>query len=563
MGRFPASIEKRFLRALARLFLLAALLSLAGASLAPLGARPAQEPGTKALPRRVAKGRRPSRPLTLDQSIEAVLRRAEARRGFWGIEVVRLTDGKNLYTRNADHLFLPASNMKLFTTAAALEKLGPDFVFRTTVESETRPDAQGRVGDLYLVGRGDPNLSGRVLPYQMPEKWEEAADRFFEKLADQVAARGVREVEGNLVADDSYFLYEPYSHNWAQEDVQWGYGAPVTALAFNDNALFIRVKPGAAVGERGQVELAPVPDYYRLNNLVETAPPRSKKQLFVERQEGSMELDVWGEMPLGSAEDEDTVAIANPPQLIGELFRRALEARGVKVRGWVEVHHLARIEAAALQYPFPKPPRRVVLAQHVSLPLREDIKVINKVSQNLHAEMLLRTLGHELRKYGSLTVGLEVLEVFARRVGVEKGETHFADGSGLSREALVSPHAVVKLLKYMAGSPHLDVFYDSLPVAGVDGTLNKRFKDSPAEGRIHAKTGTIAHVNSLSGYMDLPSGQKLAFSIIGNSHPMKPNEGASALDRIAVAIYERFAVEAPAPPSRAKLEEKAPGTPPK
>ncbi len=563
MGRFPASIKNGFLRALARLFLLAALLSLAGASPASLAAPAAQKPGAQGLPRRVAKARRPSRPLTLDQRIEAVLRRAEARRGFWGIEVVRLSDGKTLYTRNADHLFLPASNMKLFTTAAALEKLGPDFVFRTTVESETRPDAQGRVGDLYLVGRGDPNLSGRVLPYQMPEKWEEAADRFFEKLADQVAARGVREVEGNLVADDSYFLYEPYSHNWAQEDVQWGYGAPVTALAFNDNALFIRVKPGAGVGERGQVELAPVPDYYRLNNHVETGPPRSKKQLFVERQEGSVELDVWGEMPLGSAEDEDTVAIVNPPQLIGELFRRALEARGVKVRGWVEVHHLARIEAAALQDPFPKPPRRVVLAQHVSLPLREDIKVINKVSQNLHAEMLLRTLGHELRKYGSLTVGLEVLEVFARRVGVDKGETHFADGSGLSREALVSPHAVVKLLKYMAGSPHFDVFYDSMPVAGVDGTLNKRFKDSPAEGRIHAKTGTIAHVNSLSGYMDLPSGQKLAFSIIGNSHPMKPNEGASALDRIALAIYDRFAAEAPAPPSIGKLEEKAPGTPPK
>lgn len=563
MGRFPASIEKRFLRALARLFLLAALLSLVGASLAPLAAGAAQKPGAKGLPGRVAKGRRASRPLTLDQSIEAVLRRAEARRGFWGIEVVRLSDGKTLYTRNADHLFLPASNMKLFTTAAALEKLGPDFVFRTTVESETRPDAQGRVGDLYLVGRGDPNLSGRVLPYQMPEKWEEPADRFLQKLADQVAARGVREVEGNLVADDSYFLYEPYSHNWAQEDVQWGYGAPVTALAFNDNSLFIRVRPGAAVGERGQVELAPVPDYYRLNSRVETAPPRSKKQLFVERQEGSMELDVWGQMPLGSGEDQDTVAIANPPQLIGELFRRALEARGVKVRGWVEVHHLARIEAAALQDPFPKPPRRVVLAQHVSLPLREDIKVINKVSQNLHAEMLLRTLGHELRKYGSLTVGLEVLEVFARRIGVEKGETHFADGSGLSREALVSPHAVVKLLKYMVASPHFDVFYDSLPVAGVDGTLSKRFKESPAEGRIHAKTGTIAHVNSLSGYMDLPSGQKLAFSIIGNSHPMKPNEGASALDRIALAIYERFAAEAPARPAPGKLEEKALSAPPK
>lgn len=490
-----------------------------------------------------AKKRRPPAPRTLDDEIEAVLRQSDARRGFWGIEVVRLSDRKTLYSRHAEHLFLPASNMKLFTTAAAIEKLGPDFVFRTTVESDSAADAEGRLGDLILVGRGDPNIGSRVLPFQLKTERREPADAVLQNLADQVAARGVREVTGNLVADDSYFLFEPYSHGWDQEDLQWGYGAPVTALAFNDNALLFHVHPGGNPGERALVWLEPISDYYKLDNRLETTAPRTQKRIFVERNADSTELAVWGQMPVGTTGDGDSVAITDPPQLIGELLRRTLEARGISVRGRLEVRHLTRIEAATMAEPFPKPPRRVVLAEHRSLPLREDIKVINKVSENLHAEMLLRTLGRELKNYGSLTVGLEVLQEFAARVGIVAGETHFADGSGLSRQALIAPRAVVKLLVYMARSPGFEAFFDSLPVAGVDGTLSDRLKSTPIEGRVYAKTGTIEHVNALSGYMDLPSGERLAFSIIGNSHPLKSGAGARIVDRLTLAIFERFAVK--------------------
>jgi D-alanyl-D-alanine carboxypeptidase/D-alanyl-D-alanine-endopeptidase (penicillin-binding protein 4) len=477
---------------------------------------------------------------TLDQRIARMLRRSEAHRGFWGIVVVRLPEGKALYARDAQHLFLPASNMKLFTTAAALEKLGPDFVFRTTAESDQPPDEQGRVSDLRLVGRGDPNLGGRVLPYNPNLARQDPADKVFQELADQVKARGVREVSGNLVADDTYFLFEPFSLNWAAEDLQWGYGAPVTALAFNDNSLQLHCQPGASLGERARVWLDPIPDYYQLENRLETSAANTAKRIFVERAPGAMRLDVWGQIPLGAAEDGDTVAIANPPQLIGELFRRALEARGVTVRGQVEVRHLTRLEAATSSDPFPKPPARAVLAEHVSLPLREDLKVINKVSQNLHAEMLLRTMAHELRNYGSLMVGLEVLVEFVAQAGISTMETRFTDGSGLSREALVTPQAVVKLLEYMSRSPRFEDFYNSLPVAGVDGTLAERLRHTPAEGRIHAKTGSIEHVNALSGYMDLPSGKRLAFSIITNSHPVKSSEAVALIDQIALEIYKQF-----------------------
>ena len=487
-------------------------------------------------------------PRALNQRLERILGQSEARRGFWGIEVIDLASGKTLYSRDAGQLFIPASNMKLFTTAAALEKLGPDFAFRTTVESDAPPDAEGRVERLYLVGRGDPNLGPRRLPYvyESPQQLrqsgpESRADKVFQELADQVKARGVREVAGDLVADDSYYIWEPFSSNWAADDLQWGYGAPVTALAFNDNALALHVRPAAKPGSPAEVWLDPVPDYYRLNNRVETSAAGSAKRIYVERLPGSRELDVWGQIPLDAGDDGDTVAINDPPQLIGEIFRRALEARGIAVRGRVEVRHYSRLEAATMADPFPKLPPRPVLAEHASLPLREDIKTTDKESLNLHAEMLLRTMARELQNYGSLTVGLEILKAFCAQIGIEPGETFFSDGSGLSREDLVAPQAIVKLLVFMAHSPRFGVFWDCLPEAGVDGTLAERFTGTPAKGRIHAKTGTVEHVNALSGYMDLPSGKRLVFSILGNSYALKGKDGAAMVDHLALAIYDWYA----------------------
>jgi D-alanyl-D-alanine carboxypeptidase/D-alanyl-D-alanine-endopeptidase (penicillin-binding protein 4) len=496
-----------------------------------------------AMPATASEAAKPSpiaRRLSLGQRIETILRRTEAWRGLWGIEVLRLSDGRVLLSRNAERLFLPASTMKLFTTAAAIERLGPDFVFRTTVEAEAAPDSSGRVRDLFLVGGGDASLGNRVLPGQYQSGPQEPADAVVQRLADQVVAHGVHEVMGNLVADDSYFLFEPYSHGWDTEDLQWGYGAPVTALAFNDNALLLRVRPGAAVGATAEVRLEPFPDYYRLNNRIETSTAGTPKRIFVERAPGSRQLDVWGEIPLDAGEAQDSVSIDNPPQLIGELLRHALEARGVAVHGHTEVRHVTRIEASSAPDPFPKPSPRVVLAEHVSGPLAQEIKVINKFSQNLHVEMLLRTLGREVRNDGSLSAGLDVLKEFAAQAGIGPAEVNFADGSGLSRHALVTPRAVIKLLKYMAASPRFEAYLDSLPVAGVDGTLVDRFSGSPGRGRIRAKTGTMQHVNALAGYMELPSGERLGFALIGNSYLLKPAEGAGVIDRIALAILQQF-----------------------
>jgi len=476
----------------------------------------------------------------LDKRLDKILAQSEARRGSWGIRVVELESGRLLYERDADHLFIPASNMKMFTTAAALEKLGPGYAFHTTVESDAAPDEQGRVWDLYLVGRGDPNLGPRTFPYVYHGS-SQPADTFIQELADQVKAHGVRRVVRKLVADDSYFVWEPFAPNWAADDLEWGYGAPVSALAFNDNLLTLHVKPGAAAGDEAQVSLSPVPEYYLVRNHIRTGARGAARDYFLERQPGSMELDFWGHIPLDEGEDADTLAIANPPHLLAELFCAALRARGIDVEAPIEVHHLTRLEAAFLPNSAPPSAPRVVLAEHTSPTLSEAIKVINKESENLHAEMLLRTLGHVQNNQGSLAGGLAALNAFTtQQVGIVPGETYFSDGSGLSREDLVAPRAAVKLLVYMAHSPHFQAYFNSLPVSGVDGTLAHRFLDDEVKGKIHAKTGSVVHVNTLSGYMDLPSGKRLVFSIMANNHPLPNRSGQETLDAIAVAIYEWF-----------------------
>ena len=477
---------------------------------------------------------------SLSQRIDAILQASPAGRGFWGIEVVRLSDGEILYSRNIQHLFQPASNMKMFTTSAALSKLGPDFVFRTTVESSSTPDATGRVPDLLLVGRGDPNLGSRVVPYQYNSPARLPADLDFEKLADQVVAKGVREVTGNLYADDTYYVHQPYGTDWAVDDLYWEYGAPITALAFNDNSLKLEVRPAAFAGPKAQILVQPDDGYYKIVNGVTTTAAGTPAKIEINRSPGSMELDVWGHIPLGSNGVDEGISIQNPPLFIGEMFRKLLEERGVKVDGQVVVREVTPAEAASQTDP-PQPVKRIVLAEHDSLPLSQDVKVTLKVSQNLHAEMLLRTMSRVLDHQGSLEDGLNILNNFAQTVGIAPNEVQFAGGSGLSRETLVTPDAVMKLLQFNARQTYFDWFYDALPVAGVDGTLADRFHNTPLQGLIHAKTGSLEHVNALSGYMNLPGRRRLAFVIIGNQHPLHWSQATKVIDQIALQIYRQFA----------------------
>src|SRR3954453_11201490 len=244
-----------------------------------------------------AEARKPH--VSLKKQIDTILAQPDLPRGFWGIEITSLQTGKVLYTQNADKLFTPTSNTKLFTTAAALAMIGPDYKFRTTVETSGSLDKYGRLsGDLVLVGRGDPNLSGRELPYNTHTQRDDEAVRVLEKLADELAQKGVKYVDGDIVADDSYFAFERYGEGWSQDDLVWPDGAPVSALTVNDNVIFVNILPGARAGDRAFVSVTPFADYYTIDNRLLTTPAGTGRKIYINREPGSTTLTLWGTLGL-------------------------------------------------------------------------------------------------------------------------------------------------------------------------------------------------------------------------------------------------------------------------
>jgi len=482
----------------------------------------------------------------LSPRIETILSRSPAARAFWGVEIEELDTGRVLYSRNADLLFEPASNAKLFTTAAALALLGPGYRMRTTVEAATAPDKDGRItGDLVLVGRGDPNLSGRALPYALKTERPYPPTRAIDELANQLVARGIKTLDGDVIGDDSYFADEPYAPGWSNEDVTALWGTPVSALAINDNVVYLDVKPGVRAGERAAFTLSPTPEYYHVDNRVLTAPEGSMRAIATVRRPGSHQVELRGSIALDDPGYGEALAIDQPAEWAALLLRDALVQRGVVVHGTARARHqlppaLNSVVSPAStpadsSTPAPVAPQRSVLAEHVSLPLSADIRVTNKVSQNLHAEMLLRLLGHEKGSGGSLAGGLDVLRRFISGTGIAPDDFALYDGSGLSRHDLVSPHAVVKLLRYAAGQSWGAEFIDSLPEAGVDGTLAARMQTLPPGTIVHAKTGSLEHVNVLSGYLTTAGGRRVVFSMMVNNCTLPSRQIAALLDQIVVA----------------------------
>jgi serine-type D-Ala-D-Ala carboxypeptidase/endopeptidase (penicillin-binding protein 4) len=481
----------------------------------------------------------------LSRDVEQILSDPGVARGFWGIDVVSLTTGNRLYALNQDKLFTPASNTKLFTTAAAFALIGPDYRFKTTVESNGTVDKYGRLNaDLIVVGRGDPNLSGRTLPYNLHTERKALPIQVLIDLADQLVAKGMKYVDGDVVADDSYYVFERYGEGWSQDDLAWEWGAPVSALAINDNVLFAEIKPADRPGERAFLNLAPFPEYYRVDNRVMTTPTGTgPRKIYINREPGSNQITLWGNIPLDDAGASEALAIEDPADFTAKLFRELLEQRGVTIYGRPRTHHT---ELAALQTfsvtsiasggggesPVRPGPGLTVLASHESMPLNDDLRVINKVSQNLHAELTLRLLGKEKGASGSIEGGLEVVRGFLTTAGIKPEQYAFYDGSGLSRENLVSPAAVVQLLKFAHQQPWGKLFEDTLPVAGVDGSLAERLKTPPGKGAVRAKTGSLNHVNSLSGYATTTSGEQIAFSILCNNHNLANKKSLDTIDRI-------------------------------
>lgn len=492
-------------------------------------------------------------PKPLQDRIANVIGVPDLARGFWGIEVTSLSSGKTLYSLNPDKLFTPASNTKLFTTAAALALIGPDYKFRTTVETAASLDRYGRLnGDLLLVGHGDPNLSGRELPYDLRTQRNDHPIQALETLADALVQKGVKYVDGDIVADDSYFAFERYGEGWSQDDLVWADGAPVSALTINDNVVFVNILPADRPGEKAFVSVTPFADYYRLDNRIITTPAGTGRKFFVNREPGSTVLTLWGNMPLDDPGANEALAIEDPAEFAAALFRQLLEKRGIVVYGRQRTKHteLATLSTFSVTTVAPsrggsdgqlrplKSDQPIVLASYESKPMLDDVRVVNKVSQNLHAEILLRLLGRERGTAGTIEGGLEVLRGFLTQAGISNEQYVFYDGSGLSRQNLVTPHSVVQLLRYAALQPWGTAFKSTLPVSGVDGSLSDRLNAPRLQSRILGKTGSLGGVKTLSGYATTDSGEAVVFSILSNNFNLPPKRVTDTIDALVQAIVE-------------------------
>ena len=477
----------------------------------------------------------------LAEQIAAILERPSARRAFWGIAVFDLQAGETVFEHNADKLFLPASNAKLFSTALALRRLGPDYRFTTTVVSAAQPDENGTLdGDLRLVGGGDPNFSARIVPYD--SRREYGADRMapVKDLARQIHEAGLRRVRGGIVGDDSRYVRQPYPPGWSYADTLLDYGSPVSALVFNDNTIAVHVTPGRGAGRAARVRRTPPLEYLPLVNRTTTAAARTVAVgLDVRRGAAPGELVLFGGISLRSRGRTFYLNAADPARYAAAALRKELAAFGIEIAGETRSEHLLPERAANLisrAAPRRAAAHKFVFAKRVSPPLKEAVRIVNKESVNLHAEMLLREAALHERNIAGVEAAIREMRDFLKEAGLAAGEYYLRDGSGLSRHNLVTAGGTVKLLAHMWNSPERKPYLESLPIAGRDGTLDWRFSRSPAKGRILAKTGTMSHVSALSGYAQASGERTFAFSIYANNFGVSTSYARSLIDRIAAAV---------------------------
>ncbi|MEP6963685.1 MAG: D-alanyl-D-alanine carboxypeptidase/D-alanyl-D-alanine-endopeptidase, partial [Acidobacteriota bacterium] len=450
----------------------------------------------------------------------AVASAPPAVRGMAGIQVVNLATREFVYSLNENQLFLPASNMKLFTAALALTRLGPDYRFTTRLVREAS-------GSLVLIGIGDPSLSARVYPYRANATPGNPLQAI-EALADQAIANGLRRVDGDLIGDDRNFPWVPYPESWTADDIEHDFGAPVSALTLNDNTVTVIVHPGARAGDLARIEISPAVEYFTLDNRISTSGNPSAVQ--VKRVPGTRQLLLSGTVRTGTAAIREIVPVDDPALFAAHALYETLLRRGIPIRGRPVARHTVPEAPVSGGEP---------LAEHISPPLHELLQTMMKVSQNLHAELLLRAVGSYRQSDATIAGGLKEMRALLTEAGIATADWRSEDASGLARNDEVTPHAITQLLAYMLAKPEWrETWLSLLPVGGQDGTLSDRLCCMAGTTGIRAKTGSLSRAVALSGYADSPRNGRLAFSILVNSFAAPTSEVRAWVDRVATRLIE-------------------------
>lgn len=453
----------------------------------------------------------------------------EVRRGRVGIKIVSLASGKVVFENDSDKYFMPASNQKNFTVATAFERLGPDFRFVTSVYANSLPDSSGAIkGDLRVFGRGDVSISTAFFGTSAsdPNTYFKGLDR----LVDKIAAAGVKKIDGSIVADESYFKGFYIPDTWEWDDLQAYYGAELSALPINDNAVDLAVTPGS-VGSPCIANISPANNLFQVTNTCVTTGGGSRRELSVVKKIDRNILEISGTMPAGDNGYRTSIAVTKPAELFVALLKRRLESSGITVTGGTR----------SLPPNIKPDSSQVEVARLESVPFREIAAKTMKPSQNMFTETILWTLGEQVGRANGATgtssrLGINVVKEFLTSIGIPPDGILQYDGSGLSRHNLITPSAVVTLYTYMAKeSKNAQAWRDSLTIAGVDGTLSNRFKGTAAADNMRGKTGTIDQVSALSGYVKTAGGEELVVSFIVNGVAVT-SQRTSLMDDIVVSL---------------------------
>jgi D-alanyl-D-alanine carboxypeptidase/D-alanyl-D-alanine-endopeptidase (penicillin-binding protein 4) len=444
--------------------------------------------------------------------IDSILENARLGKSPIAVKVVSLDTGETIYERNGRRLMVPASNTKLFTTAAALHYLKPDFKIKTSFYLDGALSEKGVLnGDLIIYGRGDPNISGR---------FTDRPTSIFEQVAETLKSLGLREVTGDVIGDDSYFdgcYYGP----WPADDSHKWYAARVSALSFNDNCIDICVAPGKSAGEKPRITQSPGTSYANILNMASTTSRRNNS-VWAASGGGGSDVQVHGKIWTGMKEEVLNFPVETPALYTATVFKETLERKGISVHG--RARELENEIGSAV------PAGAVPAIDWESLPLSEMIKVVNKRSQNLHAELLLKQVGRSGGCGATFEGGVRAVHEFAKLTGIPVEEIDLHDGSGLCRSNQVTADAIIRLLQYMDRSPWQKTYRESLATAGADDSLRNLSHVVP-QGTVMGKTGSLRGVFAFSGYADSKT-ERFAFSIIGNGLTHGSYSLKTARDRI-------------------------------